>query len=214
MAWNWVRAGLGCISGKGSSPRGWLGTGTAPQGSGHSTSLREFKKWLDSALRHIRWFLGLSCAEPGVWSWWVLPTLHFYDSVIDPRMNCGCIAGMGKKGTDRRKEVKAVGAWGDYTGAWRKANPIGQRQFCIRQFCAVDSISFLSSCCKGWTLPKRDIEIPIFFIINLKSCHFGYSSASMSLDHLMLIEMFEYLMKNKLMNLYVLYFRSTSKCSK
>ena len=31
------RGGLGWISGKGFSPRGWLGTGTGSQGSGHST---------------------------------------------------------------------------------------------------------------------------------------------------------------------------------
>lgn len=36
MAWNCIRGGLGWILVKGSSFRGWLGAGTASQGSGHN----------------------------------------------------------------------------------------------------------------------------------------------------------------------------------
>uniref|UniRef100_A0A8C3CKI7 KRAB domain-containing protein n=1 Tax=Cairina moschata TaxID=8855 RepID=A0A8C3CKI7_CAIMO len=49
----WERGGLGCTSGRGSSPRGWSRTGTGSPGkqSWHQ-ACREFKKCLDCALSH------------------------------------------------------------------------------------------------------------------------------------------------------------------
>uniref|UniRef100_A0A8C3DHQ6 alpha-glucosidase n=1 Tax=Corvus moneduloides TaxID=1196302 RepID=A0A8C3DHQ6_CORMO len=63
-----VRGGLGWMLEKGSSPRGWLGTGTAPQGSSHSTSLTEFKKCLDNALGHMGRCLGMVLCRTGSWT--------------------------------------------------------------------------------------------------------------------------------------------------
>lgn len=64
VAWSSVRGGSGRVLGKDSSPQG---TEQAPQGSDHSPKLPEFKKCLDSALRHTFEFWVVLCGA-GNWA--------------------------------------------------------------------------------------------------------------------------------------------------
>ena len=57
------RARSGWLSRKGSSPEGGQALAQAPQGSGHSLKLPQFKKHLDSALIHTVNFLVVLCGD-------------------------------------------------------------------------------------------------------------------------------------------------------
>lgn len=59
----WSQGNGRWVLGGGSSPEGDCTLSQAPQGSGYSTKLLEFKEWLDSTLRHRVWISGDS-----VWS--------------------------------------------------------------------------------------------------------------------------------------------------
>lgn len=82
----WSKAGLEWISGKGSSPSGWLGTGTgSPQKQSQHQALTEFKKHLDHTLRHMVRLLGCPGEDQALQSIVLIGAFQFrvlYDSTM------------------------------------------------------------------------------------------------------------------------------------
>lgn len=84
--------------------------GQIPQGTGHSTSLTEFKKHLDSSLRHVVWLLGMvllrgwsrwSSWIPSSWAYSVMLWLPLSESSLKayhhPVMGPVCFEGEGRR---------------------------------------------------------------------------------------------------------------------